>query len=257
MTKSHHTGLCPRCVPRIARGFSRCQVDVTCQTPKPASHWVMITLLLVVGLGFPELLAASDDLQPCRDPFTTPTAAYQEEVRRTLFPERALFSSAPVARVIVLPSFEPEWSVSVLVDSKSATIELRTVGTKISVAQVTSKRKGRSIRSTMRIDQTALSKDLADRIGALWRSKLLNLGPPVARWSSDGTTLHVSSWLQGHGLLCGETVSVPGELPDTITLVTELMRALASDESSRIKLEERLREVLEEAKANAYQSCTE
>lgn len=239
------------------RGCCRGQVDVFRKSPppRPTNGRVRIILLFVVGISSPALLAASDDLQPCRDLFTTPTAAYQEEVRRALFPERALFSSTPVARVIVLPSFEPEWSVSVVVDPESATVELRTLVTKISIPEGDSDRELHGSRSTMRILQTNITKDLADRIGAFWRSRLLDLGPPVTRWASDGTTLHVSSWVQGHGMLCGEMASVPDEQPDTITQITELLRALVNDEAPRSGLEERLSAILDEAQAD--QNCNE
>jgi len=193
---------------------------------------------------WPGSSVASERLEPCRDVFAEPTAPAQEAIRRVLLPERTLWAKNPAARVVVLPSFEPEWVVSVYLTADASTVELRSVDTSIG----TSPERENTVTSAHVTEATApIDPALGEAIRDTWKRELLNLDPPQSHWTSDGTSFHVSAWVQGYGLLCGESSSATKEAHITAR-IADILRVFVNEASSRRKLEAELWRLIQESK---------
>lgn len=203
--------------------------------------------LALVGVLYPYSSMASGTLEPCRNVFAEPAAPEQETIRELLLPGRTLWATNPAARVVALPSFEPEWVVSLYITPDSSTVVLRSAETLIAAQPAASGAEG-SIAS-VEIEEVAapIDPELAILLRDTWKRELLSLAPPQSEWTSDGITYHVSAWVQGYGLLCGETLSA-AEGAHVTARAAEILRSFVTDEANRPEMEAELWKLLSKAK---------
>ena len=174
-------------------------------------------------------------LVPTRTPMD-----YESKVAQSLFQTAGDFG-----RMVVLPSFESEFCLSVHADISEASIKqhggwwLVPDGEKTYIMTVTSasesiwgsneKTNATAIQIT-RIDKK-ISLDLAVAIQRVWAKALhLTRYPSAASNGLDGTTYLFSVWVRGLGVLQGETWSPEHGLPrDLVAAGTDLTAFVRQD----------------------------
>lgn len=213
---------------------------------------VIVTVVLLV---FPfKVATAVDQLEPCRDEFSEPSSCYMNSVRRVLLPGRTLWQTTPLVRVVALPGFEPEWTVSVVREGESAILELRLAKRKIDNAALESTKHDEDYCSTetkvvadvpVDVKAVTVNLELAAGIRKLWETALLGVGSPKDSWTSDGTMYHFSAWIEGYGLLCGRASS-QSRGSSVFVNIAEKLRDLAraDEEQRRDRIEAELLELL-------------
>ena len=193
------------------------------------SQEVIVPVLLLVGLTVP-----SAGLEPCQDVFSDDSACYHAAVRTLLVPAQR-DAPVPFVRTVVIPSFAPEWAVTIYPNGREARVELRVLSKSLGGEfRGCPALAGKSDDVDVQVHSAALSGDLAEEIVAVWREALLHLAPFSDAWShgSDGVTYHASAWLRSHGLVCGETWSPGSGKNELLVRLTEGLREHAEQPSA-------------------------
>jgi len=161
----------------------------------------LLLILLLLSSAVP-----SPCLEPCRDVYSDSFACYHAVVRALLASEE-IDGSAPSVRMVVIPSFEAEWSVTLHRTGESAGVDLRVASKPLwdEFSDCSDPTRG-SNGIEARLYSAALPADLAAEIMKVWRQRLLNLESPQDAWShgTDGSTYHASGWVDHYGVLCGQ-----------------------------------------------------
>lgn len=205
---------------------------------------VAATSLLIIATYGPARARA--ELQPCRDAFSAPASCYNDIVRRLFLPERSLWDSRAMLRMVVLPSCDPEWAIAVYQKGAEAQVDLKVVAAKLDYIRIESydAEKGYcpspteiAQRSRVIERSSPISLDLARELGRFWQRTLMSLGSPEPTWSSDGTFYHASAWAPGHGSLCGETWSPDAGRALVMVKIAEVLRSLTDTTGDRSAVE--------------------
>lgn len=193
------------------------------------SQQVFFLVLVLLGLAVP-----SATLEPCQDVFSDGSACYHAAVRTLLVPEQS-DEPVPFVRMVVIPSFAPEWAVTLYPKDREARVVLRVLSKSLwGEFSGCSPLAGRPADVDVQVHSAALSGDLAGEIVAVWREALLHLEPFSDAWSrgSDGVTYHASAWLRSYGLVCGETWSPGSGRDELLVRLTEGLREHAEHPSA-------------------------
>lgn len=175
-------------------------------------------------------------LEPCQDVFSGSTRCLEEAIRDRLLPLDA-DAPTPLARIVVLPSFQEEWVVTLYPGRPSARVDLRIASAPIAGRQELCSGSGDAATGRQAVVRSApVPIDLAEAIAGVWREALLDLDPPRDAWSRgfDGISYHASAWVEGYGPLCGRTWSPTGGIDEQLALLSAGLRAHAeapSDET--------------------------
>jgi len=176
----------------------------------------------------------SAGLEPCQDVFSDDSVCYHAAVRTLLVPEQS-DAPMPFVRTVVIPSFAPEWAVTIYPNGREARVELRVLSKSLwGEFPGCSPLDGKSDGVDAQVHSAALSGDLAEKIVAVWRETLLHLKPFSGAWAhgSDGVNYHASAWLRSHGLVCGETWSPGSGKNEPLVRLTEGLREHAEHPSA-------------------------
>jgi len=163
---------------------------------------------------------------------------------------------APIARLIVQPSFDPEWAVSVYhpADNECRVI-LVVAETNVSYAnQEVVHGIGGLSRHPAKVAATAdtapISCDIADRVGLVWGSTLNRLVRPKAAdpMLVDGTSYTATRFTEHNGYVCGRVGSPPqGSPADRLNaLGAALADYVRADKPNRPKIVKRIRLLAEQ-----------
>ena len=167
-------------------------------------------------------------------------AGYYPKLRAVLY---AGLSDSPAARVVVQPSFAPEYVVSI--DQKAAAYYLTYQVCQTSLWS-TLARKGQSVGVTTKT--VAVSQALATAIARSFNAAIAQTKypGPVQRLGFDGTTFTFSTFRPGIGLQGGDTWSPPaGTHMAALVALADRLKQLAITPSNQ----ELLTDLLQEARA--------
>lgn len=161
---------------------------------------LFIAILVIVLIPYKcfAALIIKDHLNPAQNLFTVPDIAgvYYLQVKKILLKDSPLYS---VARMIVLPSFEPEWMISINKTSGGA-FELEYV---VVNQQIYANRQPDKIRVIKK--SVAIPKDISTKIQAIWERALLGTQYDESMsFGFDGTAYIFSSYIQGKNFYVGE-----------------------------------------------------
>lgn len=206
----------------------------------------VLALILVSCVAWPT--RAEDSLRPCTDVFSEPNASYQGEVQRALLPEPTLWTTRPIARAVVLPSFEAEWVVSLYLEQGAGRVDLRwaedRIGSEPADGRSGSPDEDAVDEVPIRAATATIDSELAKAIEELWRTELMNVGPPQERWTSDGASYHVSAWVRGYGHLCGRAISSASAENPRLLAIADLLRTVVEENHRRPEVERELWKLL-------------
>ena len=188
-----------------------------------------ITPLLVLVLGWPQaVLGGGRDTHLVPVPGTlsglTFQVEYDQAVRKTLLSEA---TDSPFLRMIVEPSFQPEWVVDVLEPDGDHAV-VRVVTAKSSVWSG-----GTPVVSSTTTEDGAIPAELAGLIKRTWVLALrgTRYPKPSNTIGLDGTTFEFVSFVEGEGNLAGqawspEDGSIPGMLVEEGVMLRNLTGVL-------------------------------
>lgn len=148
-------------------------------------------------------MCTSDHLNPAEGYFSAPNHTYHLRVRETLLAD---FSTTPLAGLLVLPSFEPEYTLWIGKDWRRYYAIYRVA--KSSIWQALQNPLAASV--TVNTYSTELPAELAQELAALFWTALGQTR--YAQQSAiilDGTAYYATAFRTGSGLRNGETQSPP------------------------------------------------
>ena len=201
--------------------------------------------------------AAEQDLEPADSMFSwwDEPDPYDIALRDALLPSREYRK----CQFVVVPSFEPEWSIYLLRNAGSAPrLVSRRMSEHLRAAMTStinhdgrksSDSTGRQARSAelerlkieVETSQAIITAGTADVLEAVWSRLLESVRYPSTPWEGeDGVRYHVSHWSQGRGFRSGQTWSPPqGSRPYALVKLSEQMLAFTLTPST--EAEARLR----------------